>query len=285
MILNQTLIKLGDYCMSRKWMFLIYTVLLVLLMVGCSGEYDNGGNDNGAESSIIIADSNRKIIYTAHLSIKTSDLLETTNEVKALLEAGDWIESEDLGSGSNYLAIRILTSRLNDFIDLLRGDYETTNFRLESKDVSLDYVDTTARKDALELERARLVELYESANINEMIAINERIGEIDAELIKLERRIADIDSLVEYSTVNVWIYGPLANPNPPSYGSQLQNSFIAGWNSVVAICQFFLQAIVFLVPFLVIVVPVGGIIGFGLYFKRKKANKDKNKDSNNDQHM
>lgn len=270
--------------MSRKWMFLVSTVLIVLLMVGCSAPYDNVGEElnNGAESSIIIADSNRKIIYTAHLSIKTSNLLETTNEIKALLETGDWIESEDLGSNSNFLVVRILTTRLNDFVDLLRGDYETTNFKLESEDVSLDYVDTTAKKDALELERTRLVELYEEANINEMIAINERIGEIDAELITLERRIADIDSLVEYSTVNIWIYGPLANPNPPSYGNQLQDTFIAGWDAVVAICQFFLQAIVFLVPFLIIIVPVGAIIWVSIYFKRKGTRKNKNSIDNQD---
>src|SRR5690554_1586119 len=262
--------------MKKRVLLFLVVLMSLLVLTACSAdsnfsgvESDNAGGGEG--SSIVVDNTNRKIIYTANLSIKSKDLLATTNEIKDMLLEDEWIESEDLTSNSNYITFRIKTSRLNGFIDSIRTNNETTNFRLESKDVSIHYLDVSSRIEAYELEKARLMELFENASMYEMIQINERISSIDAQLITLNRTILEYDSLVDYSVVKLWIYGPTANPNPPSYGSRLSRTFKTGWNGVVIVLQTSLQVVVFLIPFLVIIVPVGGIVlGVTVYRKRRR---------------
>lgn len=267
--------------MRKKFVFVFILVLALQVLVGCSaGIYNNDAGEDlggGDGQSVIVATNNRKIIYTANLSVKSKDLLKTTNEVKGFLLEDEWVESESLTSNSNAITLRVKTDHLNAFIAQIRSDYETTNFKLDSKDVSLDYLDASARKESLESERRRLVELYEEATIHEMITIESRISDIDTELIKLERRLLEFDSLVDYSTVHIWIYGPTADPNPPSYGTRLSNTIKMGWKTVVAIVQGLFQSVVFLIPFLVILVPVGGTVFGIIYYKRKKKSQKEEK--------
>lgn len=268
----------------KKVLKVLPIFLFVLLLVSCSaGSYgknngaagDNSDESGGSnETSIVLNSSNRKIIYTVNLSVKTNDLLDTTAELKDLLLTDEWVESENLSSNSNYLIFRVKTERLDTFVSNIRNEYETTNFRLESTDISIEYVNIESKIEALELERERLLVLYQSANINEMITINQRIGQIDSELINLNRNIAGYDSLIEYSKVIVWIYGPTANPNPPSYGTKLQRSFSNGWNAVVTFLESITRAIAFLIPFLIIAVPIGGFVVFMNYRSRKRNKKD-----------
>lgn len=266
--------------MKKRVLLFIVLLMSLLVLTACSSgsNYNDGdavGEGSGESSSIIVDNTNRKIIYTVNLSIKSKDLLATTNDIKEMLVEDEWIESEELTSNSNYITFRVKTSRLNSFIDSIRTSNETTNFRLESKDVSINYLDVSSRIEAFELEKARLMELYENASMYEMIQINERISQIDSQLISLNRTILEYDSLVDYSVVKLWIYGPTANPNPPSYGSRLSNTFKTGWNGVVIVLQTSLQVIVFLIPFLVIIVPVGGIVLGVTYYRKRKRNQDK----------
>lgn len=266
--------------MKKKVVFAFLLLFFTsFLLYGCAGNNFDGEEGGGTAQgqSVIIADNNRKIIYTAHLSVKSKDLMKSTNQIKDMLVDEDWVEAENLTDNSNHITFRVKTSRLNDFIEGVKSEHETTSFKLESKDVSLDYLDTTARKQSLQNERTRLEAiLAETSNYSDIITINRRISEIETELIKLERTLLEFDSLVDYSTVHIWIYGPTANPNPPSYGTRLSHTISAGWRGVVAIAQGTLQIIVFLIPFLVIVVPVGGIVFAIVYFdKKKKADKNK----------
>lgn len=269
-----------------KYFILIFLLLGVTLLASCAAGDRNSDADLGGGSqegsSVIINNSTRKIIYTANISVKSDDLLQTTRNLKDLLEEDEWFDSEHLTANSNNIVFRVRTSRLDSFISEIRTNYETTNYSLDSKDISLDYISVASQIDSLEAERARLVVLYENANMNDMISINRRIGEIDNNLIYLNRTISEYDSKVDYSTIRVWIYGPTANPNPPSYGTQLSRTFSKGWDTTLALIKGLIQIVVFLVPFLVIVVPAGAaVFGVVYYDKIRKAKKNKPEDKEN----
>lgn len=267
--------------MKKKLTLFAVLVLSLFILVGCSarGANSNDSENSGSnENTLIIADPARKIIYTAGISVKTTNLIQTTNEIKAKLVVGeDWVEKEELSANSNFIIFRIKTTRLNAFIQALQADYETSRFTLESRDVSLEYTNTSAKIASLEASRARLEQIKETANVNELIELERRISEIDSELNRLNSALMTYDSLIEYSTVRVYLHGPTVSSKPPTYGTQLRNSFVGGWNAVVILLKFLGRAIATLIPFLVIVIPVTGITLGVVYRKQIKEKIQKNK--------
>lgn len=265
--------------MKKRLFILLTTLFLALSLVACNSGYngknndtDSSGEGGGLENSEINNQSERKIIYRVNISLKAENLSKTTGEIKALLENDEWVEGERVTTNTNHITLRIKSSRLSSFTNKLKGDYETTNYEMTSTDVSLDYLNTNAIKESLENELDRLNQLYTEASVYDMISISQRISQVDAQLRQIERKLNEYDSLVDYSVVTIWIYGPKGSPNPPSYGTKLSNAFKLGWTSVKAIFSFFSQAVVFLVPFLIIVVPISGA-AIGIYFYSKKRKK------------
>ncbi|HHX00789.1 MAG TPA: DUF4349 domain-containing protein [Acholeplasmataceae bacterium] len=274
--------------MKKKLTLLLLLFISLFLFAGCSMSNsrvpDGGSGGSGAsEQSLILTDPTRKIIYNVDISIKTKDLIGTTNEIKSKLNpTEDWVEKENLTDNTNEITLRVKNTRLNAFINSLKSEYETTSFKLESEDVSLEYADVQAKKQSL-LATITKLEGYKQGetNINTLMEIDREIEKKQYELEKIERQILVYDQQVGFSTVKVYLYGEKASPTPPSYGKTLSNSFVGGWEAVVSILKFILQAIVTLIPFAVIVIPVVGII-LGIvnrekikgFFKKNKEEKE-----------
>lgn len=261
-----------------KRIIIVFAILICsVLLVSCSSNSKDRSNESNSNSNSNTYTENRKIIYNASISVSSDDLNKTTNELKVLLVEDDWVENEKTTETSNYITFRIKTSRLTPFIDSIKSNYKTSNYSLEAKDISLDYIDLSTKITALKAEEARLIELYDNASVNDMIMINQRLSAIEAELIKLQGSLNVLDDLVEYSVVKVWIYGPKESANPPKIGSNLGNAFSTGWNAVLSIIDFILSAIVFFIPFLLLTVPLAGIVVLTMHLNKKKKAKKSNK--------
>lgn len=261
--------------------------LSLLIITGCSNRgtsRENVSQDGGGapKSELILADPTRKVIYNVSISIQSEDLLATNNQIKNKFIAGEeyWVAKEELEENYNYIIFRVKIAKLTEFVQFLRNEYETTQFKWETEDVTKDYVDIQARKDSLLASRARLEELKVGATRLEITQLEQRIAEIDTELNQLSSTLITYDSLTEFATVKVYLHKKSASPVPPKYDEELGNSFKAGWNAVLSILKFFGKAIATLLPFLIIIVPVGGVIMAISYrekikdhFKRKKKEK------------
>jgi len=275
--------------MKKKLTLLLLLFLSIFTFAGCSASNHRGdgspnasGEGSGAtEQSLILTDPARKIVYTVEVSIKTKDLIGTTNEIKGKLVAGeDWVEKENMTDNSNYIIFRVKTSRLNEFVNGLRNEYETTQFKLESEDVSLDYADVEAKKQVLQTTLDNLRQYKTTippGDITRLMQIDKEIESRQYELDRIERQLLVYNQRVGFSTVKVYIYGEKASPKPPTYDKALSNSFSNGWNAVLAILKFLGQAIATIIPFAVIIVPVGAIILGVVYRDKIKAHFKKDK--------
>lgn len=152
--------------------------------------------------------SNRKLIKTVNLDVETKNYDEMlANLEMRIAELGGYIESlESYGSESRYASItaRIPADKLDGFVKHI-GETANVIGRSESvEDVTLQYVDLDSHARMLEEEQERLLALLEGAStIEEMITIEERLGEIKYQLESMRSQLRTFDNLVAYSTVHI----------------------------------------------------------------------------------
>lgn len=180
-----------------------------------SAEYDTeekarGGSDGGLE----VNDTSRKLIKNVNLSVETEDYDTLVNNVTGRVNAlGGYIEDSYSYNGSSYreygrelkygnLTIRIPAENLDEFLNNIAEISNITSKNYNVSDVTLQYVDVEARKESLNTQHKRLLELMEQAEtVEDIIALEERLSDIEYELDSAERQLRSYDNQVDYSTV------------------------------------------------------------------------------------
>ena len=207
--------------MKKKLLLSVVCIILACLCfvsVGCAKNNDMGGgyypNNSGPEStdksesgsgdSSTETSPDRKIIYSVYVSYVVDNLEGCEESISSKLKNDEWVESSSLSQDYATVVVRIKTERLDEFMSSLDGLGEISSYTKESEDISERYYDKTVRKTALENEQTRLLELQEKATtLADLLAINTRLSEIDAELASINGTLNKYDSLVEYSTVTI----------------------------------------------------------------------------------
>ncbi len=253
-------------------------LLMSFLLVGC-GKADIGpGDGSGATDSLIVFDGTpeRKFIYKVSTTLYEKDINAAANNIKALMQEDDRVETEIRENTKIYLKLRIKTSRLNTFVSSLKSDHDVSSFTSTSEDISLKYQKSINEKATYEKEYQRLQTLLETASFDQILAINTRLSQLDVLIEGLEDDLSLYDSLIEFSTVEIYINESALAPTK-GFSGKVGKQIEAGWNSMVKFVQFIILIIMTLIPWLVLVVPAGGL-GFGIYYlnkylKKKKAEK------------
>ena len=251
--------------MMRKMKLFMIVLLLVMTLSACSmSDVEEGQNtgENDDEGVIVLLDSvlDRKIIYSVDTEFYATDLDVAVSYVEGLLLEEDWFDQQNIYNNSAYFVFRIKTDRLDTFVNQLKAEYTLTSFSKTATDISLNYQDTANKITGYQEERARLIVLYESASLTDMITINTRISQIDIELGELMGTLNQFDSLVEYSRVELSIHSSYVSNTLP-FGARLINGFVNGFFSLVDFFDGLLIVLVTLIPWAVILVPSG----YGVY--------------------
>lgn len=265
--------------MKRIWISLMLG-LLVLGFTGCAAMEPGGQtvttayNDNADYGDLIPLEDEgtpeRKIIYEVDAVYDVDDLDEAAVFLESILESDEWYDRETRQTSVFSFDVRVRTERLDLFLQALSEEFELMTFTKVGTDISLQYQDMTNRVLVLETQLARLLELYESASLSDMIVINREIAEIEVDLAQLEGSLNQFDSLVEYSEVHIHFYGDTLITRSPFF-NRLWTTFVAGWEGVVAFFDGFFIVLAAVFPFAV----VFGIPGTVIFLKIRKRNKQK----------
>ncbi|MDO4283818.1 MAG: DUF4349 domain-containing protein [Eubacteriales bacterium] len=192
---------------------------------GVSSESTGRGASGAGAQEASGESAQRKLVRTIGLSAETEDL-DALDEVisERVQELGGYIENSqrdnavslaeaDSSYGRNsarqrgrtaWYGIRIPAERLDEFAQQM-GEASNVTSRSESvRDITLQYVDTDSRREALEAEQERLLELMEeAATVSDVVAIEEQLTNVRYELQNLESQLRVYDNQVDYATVNL----------------------------------------------------------------------------------
>ena len=156
------------------------------------------------------AQSDRKLIRTVSMAAETEnyDTLIPALEEK-LTALGGYTESRQTGTyGStrrwSSMTIRIPADNLSAFVTHVSKNANVLSTSEETKDVTLQYVDTESKITALETEQARLLELLAGAqNLSEILEIEARLSDVTYELERYASQKRSYDNQITYATVRL----------------------------------------------------------------------------------
>lgn len=273
--------------MKKIIFFIIVALIAILILSSCSSHNDMDYKDNDSPSSGEAADtedntsiSERKIIHEVNASLSSSNINDTLSKIKGGMLNDEWIETESTSKDHSTITLRIKTERLEAFITSISEEGAVYNLERKSTDVSLSYYDKTGRIESLEAERTRLNELYsEMDSPDALIVINKRIAEINLEIASLQGQVNQIDSLIDYSKVTLYISKAYEVQEEVTFSKRIKNVFNDSWKALGAFIKFLAVAVVAVFPFALVFAPIGiGIYYLNRYIKNKKKNKEKKPD-------
>ena len=151
----------------------------------------------------------RKLVRTADMTIRTRQFDEAAQKVQSLLdEAGGYIESlyehGETGSRRLSLYMRVPSAHLDDFLLAMEGAGRVTDRSQSTTDMTTQYQDNEARLKTLYDKRDRLNELLLKAeNVSDLIEIESAIADAQYHIDLYETSQRSIDHQVDMSAVSV----------------------------------------------------------------------------------
>ena len=212
-----------------------------------------------------------KIIYSADVTVETTDFDAALGKVAGLVERfGGWIESSSV-NGSNFYDIsrgrssarsasyllRIPGERFDELLGSVTELGNVPYSHVYTENVTAQYYDTQAHMTALQTQETRLLEMMETAeSVEDIILLEDRLTELRYQIESLQSSLKNWDRRVSYSSVSLKLnevreYTP-ETPVQLGYGERLARAFRDGLAAVGAFFKDFLLWFVEALPTLVI---------------------------------
>ena len=229
----------------------------------------------------------RKFIITMNVDAETDDLDSALEDLNtALAEVNGYIQDQDIYNGSAYsgrryrsasLTLRIPAESLDGFQADIASLANVTSASRSSEDVTLQYVDTESRVDALKTEQDRLLELLSQAEtMADLLEIESRLTQVRSDLESYTSRLKVLENQVDYATMYLSL-SEVTEYTPVAEKTRLQKigeGFVKSLKDLGnGILDFGVWVLVELPYF-----AAAGLVGFGVYrlvrrLRRKKAAK------------
>lgn len=169
---------------------------------------DSATSSSGAGSA---ETTDRKIVKTAALSIKTKNYDTLISDIKQKIEQyGGYIEQSqeynyDYASNRNAnMDVKIPAYKLEQFIEELAMLGTITSKVISSDDITDSYIDVESRITALETEEETLLGILKNAqSLTDVIELQERLSAVRADLESMKAKKQSYDGMVAYSGVSL----------------------------------------------------------------------------------
>ena len=231
---------------------------------------------------------NRKIIKTGTINIQTKTFEESVqgviDEVNAL---GGFIQNCSIEGNNLYsnhrrrsaqLNVRIPNGIFDAFMNESNQFGNVISKNIQGEDVTSQYMDTEIRLSTLEIQAERLKELLKQAgDLDKLFKIEKELGNVTYEIESLKGTLKKYDSLIDYSTIDIYIEEADVYIEPikeDTFLDQVKNTFIKSFKGLISVIQVLCLVIVALIPFLIILIPIIVIVLKVLSYRKKKKKQE-----------
>ena len=256
-------------------LFACFVGFISIGLVSCSSSdnspvYSEAVGGGEQTSNNVVVESNRKVIYSAEYSITSENIKQIKNEVNnKSTSLNGYVDSSEEYTSQAKIVYRIPTDKLNEFLDYIDAYDGVTSKKISSEDITSSYSEVEAKIQVLEASKAAYVSLLGSGNLSrsEIMQIQDKIDDNNAELIKISLQKDSYDSLLEYSKVTIHYYSvAIEEEKEPTFFSEY-------WQYVVTFFTGFLKFILYLLPIAAVAGTIFSCIFFPIYISKKKKQK------------
>ena len=252
---------------------------------GLGGMFSNWGGGSVANALNVtgLEVGDRLEIANASVSLQTKMYDACTAAIKAKLKElegrSDAYDEQNYQSGRQATIVaRVPTKKLDAFLDSLGDNAVITSRTVSYSDVTDSFIDTESKKRALEAEQEALLELIGQANnVDEVMRVRQRLSEVHGELESYLKTLQNLQSQVEYSTVQIWVSEVDRISTPSQRFSALASSgFVGSVKNIGAGFRNFALWLIAAVPYLALLaIPatVGALL-LRRAAKKRRANKE-----------
>lgn len=225
------------------------------------------------DKSVVKNESNsteyeRKVTKTGEIRFQTSSSGKTKEQIqKAVTELKGYISSDNTSTidkrKENTLEIRIPSANFDKLMTNVAENALKVDFRnVQMLDVTEEFIDLDKRIGTKKELEARYIQLLQKATkVEEILKIEEQIGNLRADIESAEGRLKYLNDQVDFSTLNVIFYEKNAEY---TFWNRIKSGFSDGW-------QILLSFFVVLANLWAIILLIVGIIFlFRIWIKNRK---------------
>jgi hypothetical protein len=164
--------------------------------------------DKSVEQAVPAAQ--RMLIYSAQLAMAVADVEAS---VQATQRLADEVGGYMLTMSANAITIRVPAKQFFPVLERLKALGQTLSKNVNAQDVTDEYVDLQLRLKNAEALRDRFVAILEkAANVKDTLEIERELNRVREEIERIKGRIAQLDKLIAYSTIEVAFTQAQARP-------------------------------------------------------------------------
>lgn len=219
----------------------------------------------------VVTDSDRKLVYRFEYNIETKEYEKSLSDLNLKVkEFGGFVESSSYDNTSRRLKVIDMTIRIpkensEDFQASLGQIGGITYQAVSTDDLSKIYADTSNQVEVLQAKEARYIELLDQAeSIEDILAIEGQLAEVQAQLKFMNQDLKNIDYDVDYNTFNIHLYEveklDIGVNEKESFSARLANAFSQSLENFTNFVQnfilFFARNLIFIAVLAVIVIVV-----------------------------
>ena len=267
-----------------------------------SGMWNDGGAvGSGIEpiSAPATTSPAEKIIYSLWASIETMKFDYTITEINILIDRyGAFIENSNI-SGANYASrhhgwninryadfvIRVPVENFNAFDGELSVLGNVVSRTQRADNITFQFYDTQSRLNSLQIQEERLLSMLMRADeVVDLIAIEERLGEVRMQVESFTTSLNLMQSQVSFSTItlNIWEVEEFTEITEPgrTYWERIGDGFMSTLRNIGRFFMNLFMWIIISAPVLILLIVIAGItlliIRWKLLsIKKKKIEKNK----------
>ena len=170
------------------------------------------GNDGSlsAQQQATDPEQERIIVRTVTMGLTVArSLPEAVDRIGVIAQGlGGWVISSDRSERhQGSIAVRVPAERLEEAIQEVRElAVEVTSEVSTSRDVTDEYVDTSARLTSLHATEAALLKLFEQAvDVEDALDVQAALTRVQEDIERLEGRIKLLEQTSAFSLISVWL--------------------------------------------------------------------------------